>query len=53
MNVIDSKGVAFMSILQTTDLKKYYGTEPNITHNNEIAQLAAHIVRIKGGKIVG
>jgi putative ABC transport system ATP-binding protein len=23
--------VFYMSILQTTDLKKYYGTEPNIT----------------------
>ena len=25
------KGLNFMSILQTIDLKKYYGTEPNIT----------------------
>ena len=25
------KGVLNMSILQTIDLKKYYGTEPNIT----------------------
>ncbi len=25
------KGVLSMSILQTIDLKKYYGTEPNIT----------------------
>ncbi len=27
------KGLNFMSILQTIDLKKYYGTEPDITHN--------------------
>ena len=25
------KGVLNMSVLQTIDLKKYYGTEPNIT----------------------
>ena len=25
------KGVLSMSVLQTIDLKKYYGTEPNIT----------------------
>ena len=25
------KGILNMSILQTIDLKKYYGTEPNIT----------------------
>lgn len=55
-----------MSVLQTIDLKKYYGTEPNITralitkpaivmitHNNEIAQLADRIVRIEDGKIIG
>ena len=29
---IYNKGLNFMSILQTIDLKKYYGTEPNITH---------------------
>ena len=47
-----------MSVLQTIDLKKYYGTEPNITcaliarPNNEIALLADRIERIEDGKIV-
>ena len=40
------KGVVNMSVLQTIDLKKYYGTEPNI------ARLADRIVRIEDGKIV-
>ncbi len=30
-----------MSILKTTDLKKYYGTEPNITRALEIGR--AHV----------
>lgn len=40
-----------MSILQTTELKKYYGTEPNITRALD-AQLADRIIRIEDGKIV-
>ncbi len=35
-----------MRVLQTIDLKKYYGKEPNI------ARLADRIVRIEDGKIV-
>ncbi len=37
-----------MNVLQTIDLKKYYGSEPN----NEIAQLANRIVRTEDGRIV-
>ena len=31
MGLTKERMVFFMSILQTTELKKYYGTEPNIT----------------------
>ena len=32
------KGVLSMSVLQTIDLKKYYGTEPNITRAHLILE---------------
>lgn len=31
IGLLNERQVFYMSILQTTDLKKYYGTEPNIT----------------------
>lgn len=31
-----------MSILQTIDLKKYYGTEPNITHALDGINFSVH-----------
>ena len=31
MGLLKRKDGIYMDILETTDLKKYYGTEPNIT----------------------
>lgn len=60
-SLIKLKGmILILNILQVTDLKKYYGAEPNITKmldgdtvDNEITQLADRIVRIEDGRIVG
>ncbi len=49
-----------MNVLQTIDLKKYYGSEPNmpraldgVSLSVEQGELAERIVRIEVGRIVG